>query len=123
MTMKTGAGDDPFADDEDEDAEAQANEQPEETTDDSETMSTTDIPYILRRQRVKDGRPHEHVAFLRDEYHELESDIVGDVADAMDLSNSDVSVLDVREALVELGDRHPDELAEILNSWGYEHRE
>jgi len=117
--------DDPFADDEEEDSESEetAAESATDAPDNSgESMNTNDIPYVLRRTRVKDERPHEHVAFLRDEYHQLETDLLSSVADELDKNESDVSKLDLREALVELGDRHPDELARILDGWGYEHR-
>lgn len=142
--MKEGPGDDPFADDDDaeeseeqaapepdpdpepelepesepEPDEAQADERESET---SSTMSTSDIPYVVRRQTVKEKRQNEHVAFLRDEYAELEGDILDGVADELDMRSKEVSVTDLREAFVELGNRHQQELAEILEGWGYEH--
>jgi len=124
-SMKEGPGTDPFADETDETdetddktgAEPETEPEPEPT----ESMSTSDIPYVMRRQRVKDDRPNEHVAFLRDEYSNLEAQLLADVADELGMSQKDVSLLDVREALVELGDRHNEELAQILDEWGYEH--
>ncbi|WP_226024013.1 hypothetical protein [Halomicrobium salinisoli] len=143
-TMKEGPGDDPFADDDDvEESEEQSDTEPvqdpdpepeldpepepEETQDDeqgsetSTTMSTSEIPYVVRRQTVKEERQNEHVAFLRDEYAELEGEILDGVADELDMRSKEVSVTDLREAFVELGDRHQGELAEILEEWGYEH--
>jgi hypothetical protein len=38
----------------------------------------------------------------------------------MGLSQSDLSVFDVREALYELGRRDPDALVDILLEWGYD---
>lgn len=121
-SMKEGPGTDPFADD-DEESDEEPEPEPETETESkpTDTMSTTDIPYVVRRQRVKDDRPNEHVAFLRDEYSNLEAQILADVADELGMSQKDVSLLDIREALVELGNRHDEELAEILNEWGYEH--
>lgn len=141
-TMKEGPGDDPFADDDDaeeseeqldpepvqdpepelepepEPDKTQANEQQSETSD---SMSTSEIPYVVRRQTVKEERQNEHVAFLRDEYAELEGEILDGVADDLDMRSKEVSVTDFREAFVELGNRHQEELAEILEDWGYEH--
>jgi len=123
-TMKDGPGDDPFADDEPKDeSKATDNDVPEtEPEPDTEPMSKQDFPYVMRRERVKDDRPNEHVAFLRDEYSDPESDVRGAVASEMDMREKDLSVIDLREAFVELADRHPDELAEILDEWGYEYR-
>ncbi len=144
-TMKEGPGDDPFADDDDaEEREEQSDPEPvqesesepemdpepepDETRDDeqggsetSSTVSTDEIPYVVRRQTVKEERQNEHVAFLRDEYAELEGEILDGVADELDMRSKAVSVTDLREAFVELGDRHQEELAEILEDWGYEH--
>jgi len=143
-TMKEGPGDDPFAEDGDtEESEEQADSEPDpdpepelepesepepdgaqaddQRSEPSSTVSTSDIPYVVRRQTVKEERQNEHVAFLRDEYAELEGDILDGVADELDMRSKEVSVTDLREAFVELGNRHQQELAEILEDWGYEH--
>lgn len=142
-TMKEGPGDDPFADDDDteesehsepqedsdtkpklereherDSAGTQADERKSET---ANTMRTSEIPYVVRRQTVKEERQNEHVAFLRDEYAELEGEILDGVANELDMRSKKVSVTDLREAFVELGNRHQEELAEILEDWGYEH--
>ncbi len=78
-------------------------------------------PYVVRRRSVKENRENEHVAFLRDEYAELESELRDGVADELNLDTGEVRLIDLREALVELGNRHQEELAEILEEWGYEH--
>lgn len=142
-TMKEGPGDDPFADDDDteesehsepqedsdtkpklerkhepDSAGTQADERKSET---ANTMRTSEIPYVVRRQTVKEERQNEHVAFLRDEYAELEGKILDGVANELDMRSKKVSVTDLREAFVELGNRHQEELAEILEDWGYEH--
>lgn len=129
--MKEGPGSDPFADEDDsEDDDAEPDTQAEalnESTDNNEanqqsqTMSTSEIPYVVRRQTVKEERNNEHVAFLRDEYADMEADILDDVADELGMRSNDVSVTDLREAFVALADRHPEEVAAILEDWGYEH--
>ena len=128
--MKEGPGEDPFADDpSDEQVDSEPNADTETTPesdsepapDTTDTMSTNEIPYVIRRQTVKEDRGNEHVAFLRDEYAELEDQIRADVADELDMRSKDVSVTDLREAFVELAAENPDAIAGILESWGYEH--
>lgn len=128
MTMKTGQGDDPFGDDPDESAETAVEtdpetEQPQTKSDDSEqdTDDGEQFPYVVRRQRVKDERTNELVAFCRDEYAEMEDDVLTAVANELDMREKDVSVLDLREAFIELAIEHPEDVAEILEGWGYEH--
>ncbi|RLM90032.1 hypothetical protein [Haloarcula sp. Atlit-7R] len=128
--MKEGPGEDPFAEDTTDDQEDAAPEpqreqtvesEPESDRDTSDSMSTNEIPYVIRRQTVKEDRDNEHVAFLRDEYAELEDQIRADVAAELDMRSKDVSVTDLREAFVELAAENPDAVASILESWGYEH--
>jgi flagellar biosynthesis/type III secretory pathway M-ring protein FliF/YscJ len=128
--MKEGPGEDPFAEDTTDDQADSAPDADPKTAlesdsepdhDTTDTMSTNDIPYVIRRQTVKEDRDNEHVAFLRDEYAELEDQIRADVADELDMRSKDVSVTDLREAFVELAAENPDAVAEILESWGYEH--
>jgi len=128
--MKEGPGEDPFADDSadeesdpasDQEPETKAESHSEPERDTSNSMSTNEIPYVIRRQTVKEDRDNEHVAFLRDEYAELEDQIRADVADELDMRSKDVSVTDLREAFVELAAENPDAIAGILESWGYEH--
>lgn len=130
-SMKQGTGSDPFADEEPEEEEQTEADDDPATDPKPETQPSTggnsaddsesEFPYVVRRQRVKDERSNEHVAFLRDEYSELEAEILEGVAEELGMQQKDISVIDVREALVELGGRHNAELAEILDDWGYEH--
>jgi len=121
-TMKEGTGSDPFAEDD---------EEPKEQTDTNESTSsvntTTDensspqkYPYVLRRDTVKDDRGTEKVALLRDEYVEKEAAITDALATELDIQKNQISVFDVREALYQLGEEHPERLAEILLEWGYD---
>ncbi|KAA9404809.1 hypothetical protein EGO51_15785 [Haloarcula hispanica] len=128
--MKEGPGEDPFAeettDEQDDPApdpapETTAESPSESESDSTDSMSTDEIPYVIRRQTVKEDRDNEHVAFLRDEYAELEDQVRGDVADELGMRSKDVSVTDLREAFVELAAENPDTVASILESWGYEH--
>lgn len=121
--MKEGPGSDPFTDDESSGVDDPNRQESESTdaTDSTESVDTAEIPYVVRRQTVKEERNNEHVAFLRDEYAELEADVLDDVADELGMRSKDVSVTDLREAFVALASRHPEEVANILDEWGYEH--
>lgn len=123
-TMKDGPGSDPFSDDEDQDdgdeATTESKSEPEPETPETEMNTTEKYPYVLRRDTVKDERDNEHVAFLRDEFADLEQDIVSDVADELDMRVKDVSVTDVREAMVQVASENPERMAEVLLDWGYD---
>ncbi|GCF15265.1 hypothetical protein Harman_32000 [Haloarcula mannanilytica] len=56
---------------------------------------------------MKEDRDNEHVAFLRDEYAELEGQTRVDVADELDMRSKDVSVTDLHKAFVELAAGNP----------------
>lgn len=130
--MKSGTGEDPFADDpEPTDQEQQnASESPdtEETTADSpddsastddteEGLNQDDIPWVLRRSRVKDGRPEMIPVYVREETSDRESEFMQAVEDAV---GKDVYKFDAREAALLVAMNHPEEVADQLNSWGYE---
>lgn len=126
-TMKDGPGSDPFAGDDDQnESEEDPVDEPSSASDDEsnrtdETKRTTQkYPYVLRRDTVKDERNNEHVAFLRDEYAELEDEIVRDVATELELREKDVSVTDIREAMVQVASENPERMAEVLLEWGYD---
>jgi flagellar biosynthesis/type III secretory pathway M-ring protein FliF/YscJ len=128
-TMKNGPGSDPFSDSTEEDGES-AESNVDESSTNTETKDKiageqnpeqqTQYPYVLRRDTVKDERDNEHVAFLRDEYAELEDTIRENVASELDLRQKEVSVTDLREAMVAVASNHPEEMAEVLLEWGYD---
>lgn len=143
--MKSGAGDDPFADDpvatddqsdgeddttaDDRDATgtappasadepaAQASAPPESGPGDGQ-LARQDIPWVLRRGSVKDDRPNVTQFFLRDETDRAERRFQSDVEDRLD---RDVYTLDLREAAYLVAMRHPDEVAAQLREWGYDY--
>ncbi|RRJ29971.1 hypothetical protein [Halocatena pleomorpha] len=139
--MKTGTGDDPFADDPDPteqeeqgiDTEDTANDdQDKETSDQKEVVSTDeseenetgeglkqdDIPWVLRRERVKDGRPEMIPTYVRQETADAEPEFVRDVEKIV---GRDVYKFDVREAAMLVAMEHPEEVAAQLNDWGYKY--
>lgn len=132
--MKSGSGDDPFADgeevDEQEpspdavDLDLDAEESSPEPADADEDgsgalLSRDDLPYVLRRDGTKDGRDMVPL-FLRDHVKKDETAFLMDVADQLGKDDSDVSTLDLREAMYRVARDHPDEVAEKLREDGYD---
>jgi hypothetical protein len=124
--MKQGAGENPFADDEsDEDVgeqEEQGGSRPESepaggdaSTEAGSSRRQIQIPYKFRRDGVQDGRSRVPL-FLRDETKRGERDAQRELEARFD---DDVSLTDLREALVLVGLEHLDEVEEQLEDWGY----
>jgi hypothetical protein len=139
--MKSGAGSDPFADDDEDaskneeknaqEANVTAEGEIESETDDNSThdsleesesvnrSDSEDLPYIFRRNGVKDDRKMVQY-FLRDDTEDLETEVKRAVEQDLD---TDVYLTDLREALVRVGAEHVDEVANELREWGYRYRE
>jgi hypothetical protein len=134
--MKQGAGENPFADDDAEgdgdrdDAEGpdgssgtregQATEPEPATTADKSTESgrsgrQLQIPYKFRRDGVQDGRSRVPL-FLHEETKRGERDAQRELEARFD---DDVSLTDLREALMLAGLQHLDEVEGQLEEWGY----
>lgn len=128
--MKEGAGEDPFAeDDQSAPGETAADDAPRsEPVGDRSSQSghssgsgqagsqqTMSIPYKLRRNGVKDGRDRVPL-FLQPETKRGEREARRTLEDRID---DDVSLTDLREALVRTGLEHLDEVEGQLEEWGY----
>ena len=118
--MKQGAGENPFADDGDGDdpdvEETRADESASEPTDGgAESRQPMQIPYKFRRDGVQDGRNRVPL-FLQPETKTAEREMLRDLEDHFD---DDVSLTDLREALVMVGLEHREEIAAQLEEWGY----
>jgi hypothetical protein len=124
--MKQGAGDNPFADDDSEETvseqedqhQAQTEPEPREEKRSSETESSRrqmQIPYKFRRDGVQDNRSRVPL-FLQDETKRGERDAQRELEARFD---DDVSLTDLREALVLVGLEHLDEVEGQLEEWGY----
>lgn len=125
--MKSGAGDDPFADDQD-DADDVVDEAPAAQTaavdertspDDHRGQQTTadsvsELPYKYRRESVKEGRTQQPM-FLQDDTKELISETVSNIESQFD---EDVYKTDVVEAMIVAGGEDTTPEA-ILRRWGY----
>lgn len=143
--MKPNAEPDPFDDNNEEDVEAETTD-PAETADpfatdptDSELASTDmnesqsetsgqestqsdstrEMPYVLTRDTVKDGRK-EIQFYLREDYRNLDERVQRSVEEELDL---DLPITDVREAMVRVAAEHSNEVAEILRKDGYKFKE
>lgn len=141
--MKSGAGSDPFANDTgdddvleaeqetsnnrtDEPSGSESTSQAETETSsatgsqDSDTEQSEDgLPYIFARNTVKSDRKMTQY-FLRDEAQAVEKDAQRAIEEEL---GTDVSLIDVREALVLVGAEHLDEVADELRDWGYRLKE
>lgn len=131
--MKEGAGEDPFASDEDADSEptvdepavdepaSQTTTEAEQTTTQSGERQGSDqqqslqIPYKFRRDGVQDGRDRVPL-FLQADTKSDERDAQRELEDRFD---DDVSLTDLREAVVKAGLQHLDEVEANLEEWGY----
>lgn len=129
--MKEGAGEDPFAEDPVDDsgsADEGSTESPSTgtastgSTDKSTSTSgrnggrrSMSIPYKFRRDGVQDGRDRVPL-FLKPETKSAERDALRELEERFD---ADVSLTDLREALVMVGLEHLDEVEGELEEWGY----
>lgn len=123
--MKEGAGENPFAS-EGESPDVEESSTTETTTTESETTESEStgssrqqrsmqIPYKFRRDGVQDGRERVPL-FLQSDTKSAERDAQRELEDRFD---DDVSLTDLREALMKAGLDHLDEVEEHLEEWGY----
>lgn len=131
--MKRGSGDDPFADDvEDEqpdqstteaDGTAESPDTPETTSDEASTAASEEhsLPYYQRRTSVKEDRDDVLQFFVQEQTAQAEDDLEREVAAELDIRAKDLYKLDLREAALLVAMRHPDEIAAVLREWGYEY--
>ena len=119
--MKSGSGDDPFAET-DTDPEPEPEDQQDTVVDgetestDAETTTQPDIPYKFRRDSVKQGRKQRPI-FIRPEVEERESTFLRNLEDEV---GEDVYKTDALEAALVVAMDNPDLVAEKLREWGYD---
>jgi hypothetical protein len=127
--MKQGAGDDLLDNNldegEDDDAETEHGDVLTDTTESSPdaldvtTNEEEEIPYLLRRNQVKDQR--KTVGFgLQKETRDLEDDILREVKADLDIET--LPATDLREAAYLAGLQDKERLKQILLEWGYQFR-
>ncbi len=129
--MKEGAGENPFAtEDEHRDSDTSADSEPtstpqsnrggsEQATTATENASagrrSMQIPYKFRRDGVKDGRNRVPL-FLHEETKRDERDALRQIEGRF---GENVSLTDLREALVKAGLENLDAVEVTLEEWGY----
>jgi len=118
--MKSGSGDDPFADMDEESSSDGADETPDpevEVETDVETTSASGIPWKFVRDSAKSDREMVQF-FLQTETQRLETRSQGELETMLD---DDVLLLDVREAAYQVAlEKHLDDVADQLREWGYD---
>ncbi|MFC6616084.1 hypothetical protein ACFQAS_14295 [Halopenitus salinus] len=126
--MKTGAGENPFAGDDDTESEVDVKEEKAEQepevdrpVDDSRSHQAStgrqsmQIPYKFRRDGVQDGRDRVPL-FIQEDTKSAEREAQRELEDRFD---DDVSLTDLREAVMKAGLQHLDEVEANLEEWGY----
>lgn len=131
--MKEGAGDDPFADEEEKEAthgterrdepeprsEATVATAEERGTSGTRAQGPRDIPYKFRRDGVMDGRSQMPV-YLREEVQEREQEFIRQLEEEL---GEAVPKADAREAALIAAFRQPDQVAAVLREWGFDYDE
>lgn len=120
--MKEGAGEDPFAEEETEPTTTTDTDDTEhaaasgaESSVDRQSGQQMQIPYKFRRDGVHDGRDRVPL-FIKEDTKRAEREALREFEERFD---ENVSLTDLREALVKVGLQHPNEVAEHLEEWGY----
>lgn len=131
--MKSGAGDDPFADaDDDRDQEIKADKQSENVDDEAEpetpdselatadesTASSGGLPWIYARDSAKAERDMVQF-FLQKETKHLESYAEADLEERL---GENIRTFDVREAAYQVAlEQHLNDVEAKLREWGYDY--
>lgn len=124
--MKEGAGEDPFAGDDESappepsdtaaaDTDSSSGSAPGPTEERRPDQQRMQIPYKFRRDGVQDGRNRVPL-FLQDDTKRAERDALRELEERFD---DDVSLTDLREAVLKAGLQHLDEVEAHLQTWGY----
>jgi len=128
--MKEGAGEDPFADTTDS-TDTKSPEETAEATEASDNQETSghtnqpssgrsnsqqlQIPYKYRRDGVQDGRDRVPL-FLMEETKQSERDALREMEERF---GDNVSLTDLREAVMKVGLAELDAVENALEEWGY----
>lgn len=125
--MKSGTGDDPFAESEDSSTQQSTSSDKESNAIDSGSQVEVDrekssepesptIPYKFRRSSVKEDRKQRPI-FLRPHIEDRESEFLRMLEDEL---GEDVYKTDALEAALVVAMDNPDLVAEELREWGYD---
>lgn len=89
----------------------------DESADGEGSFSREELPYVLRRERVKDERPEVHQLFVQRATHEAAVEAERALEERLD---ADLSRTDAREAIYLAGMEHLDDAEAVLREWGYD---
>lgn len=118
--MKSGAGADPFADEDEANESDVAVQDPiePEFQDEDQEDGSRELPYLYARDNVKDERSQTPM-FIQEDTEDGLGELQRDLEDM--LSDDRVYKTDVVEAALLVGIQNPDETAAILRDWGYDY--
>lgn len=96
-----------------------SNTGPQESSGQQETnrLSRSELPFVLRRDRVKDERPEVHQLFVQQDTHDEAISAERQLQDRLD---DDLARTDAREAIYRAGMKHLDDAEDLLRTWGYD---
>ncbi|WP_324760671.1 hypothetical protein [Haloarcula montana] len=115
--MKSGSGDDPFAEPSSESTSSEPDRSPDSTATEPESIdSSPEIPYKFRRSSVKADRKQRPI-FLRPHIEERESSFIRTLEDEL---GEDVYKTDALEAALVVAMDNPELVVEELREWGYD---
>jgi len=128
--MKSGSGEDPFADvetDTNDGSDAEASSEPEEDAGDTveespdssggASSASSDYPWLFTRSNAKDSREMVQF-FLQQETQTQESQAQ---AELESMFGKEPLILDIREAAYQVAlEQHLDDVAKQLREWGYD---
>lgn len=142
--MKSGSGDDPFAEEDDNRAGDEDDREPAEessaagddpfeageTVTEEKTSRTNALPgvpehpadgehalpWIHRRDGVKDDRSHKTIHYTEHTLKRERRELIGALEDEL---GEDVELTDAREAAYLVGMDHVEDVANLLREWGY----
>lgn len=84
---------------------------------DDEPLSREQLPFVLRREKVKDERPEVHQLFVQQGTHDRAVEAERELETRLD---ADLSRTDAREAIYLAGMAHLEDAESILREWGYD---
>lgn len=91
--------------------------EPDKLASNTEQFNRSDLPFVLRRDKVKDERDDVHQLFVQSETDEFEETTRRELDDRFEES---VYKLDAREAIYLAGMQNLDDAEAVLREWGYD---
>jgi flagellar biosynthesis/type III secretory pathway M-ring protein FliF/YscJ len=132
MSMKEGAGEDPFEEDSPPETTTEADAdvaevgettgtpaEPSPPASTSSSGSAVSIPYKFRRDGVMDGRK-QIPFYLREDVIEDEDEFISQLKEFV---GEGVPKADAREAAMMVAHQYPEKVAGVLRNWGFDYQD